>query len=88
MNDTSKDIEIRRNRMMALKTPGERIRMVSSMFDTAKTLAEAGIKRNHHSLSRAQMRSQMFMRLYGESFSAVEIARMMRNIPEMQMDIS
>jgi hypothetical protein len=86
MNDTAASIEIRRDRMIASRTPEERLRMASGMFDAARALAEVGLRRQYGSLSRAQMRARMLLRFYGECFTAAEIADLMRALPDMQLD--
>lgn len=86
MNDTSFEIEAKMAHMMSLKTPIERLRMACSMFDAGKTLLEAGIRQQFGALNEAQMRAQVFKRLYGEDFSAIEIKKMLSKIPNMQLD--
>jgi hypothetical protein len=86
MNDTSPEIEARMARMMGLKTPIERMRMASSMFDAGKTLLEAGIRQQFGALNEAQMRTQVFIRMYGEDFSKPEIIKILSKIPNMQLD--
>jgi hypothetical protein len=86
MNDTSIDIEARVDRMMAAKTPEERIRMASSMFDAARKLVEAGLRDQYGEMSEAQMRARVFERMYGEDFSEEEIRKIAGKIPNMQLD--
>jgi hypothetical protein len=75
MSDTSFEIEAKMALMMGLKTPVERMRMACSMFDTGKTLLEAGIRQQLGALNEVQMRAQVFKRIYGEDFSANEIKK-------------
>ena len=84
MNDTTQSVEIRRARMIASKSPEERLRMASSMFDAARELVESGIRSKYGNLSRSQMRFQVFLRFYREDFSASEIETVMKSIPDMQ----
>jgi hypothetical protein len=84
MNDTSRAIEIRMGRMIALKSPEERLRMASSMFDAAKMLAEIGLRRKYGQLNRSQLRTRMFLRFYGNDFSSAEIENVMKTIPNLQ----
>jgi hypothetical protein len=86
MNDTSIDIEARVARMMAAKTPVERIKMASSMFDTGRKLVEAGLRNKYGELSEAQMRGRVFVRMYGEDFSEQEIRKIAGKIPNMQLE--
>lgn len=85
MNDTTPAIEKRMMRMMMSKTPTERLKMASSMFDTARTLMKAGILHEMGPLNNAQLRAQMFLRMYGDCFTQEQIARIMNSIPNMQL---
>ena len=86
MYDTPADIEKRIARMMAERTPAERLRMASSMFDAGKKLMTAGLLRENSTLNEAQLRARIFLRLYGDCFSHEEIERIMKRIPNMQLD--
>jgi hypothetical protein len=86
MNDTSLDIEARVARMMASKTPRERLRMASSMFDTGRMLVEAGLRNKYGELTEAQIRGRVFVRMYGEDFSDEEIRKIAGKIPKMELE--
>lgn len=86
MLDTSPDIEARVAKMMAERTPTERMRMASSMFQTAKTLMTVGLLQEDPSLNEAQIRARIFVRMYGDCFSREEIGKIMKSIPNMQLD--
>jgi len=86
MSDTSVDIEKRLSRMIARRTPVERLKMVSSMFDSARKLMAAGLRLENGSLNEAQLRTRIFLRLYGECYSQEEIERIVKCIPNMQLD--
>lgn len=86
MNDTSIDVESRMARMMDSKTPQDRLRMASSMFDTGRKLVEAGIRNKYGELTQAQMRARVFVRIYGEDFSEEEIKKIAGKIPNMQLE--
>ncbi len=86
MTDTSLSIEKRMARMIALRTPVERLRMASSMFDSGKKLMKAGILDENGLLNEAQLRTKIFLRLYGESFTPAEIKQIVGSIPNMQLD--
>jgi hypothetical protein len=43
MHDTTRNIEEQMTRMMALKSPAERLLMAGSMFDSSKKLITAGL---------------------------------------------
>jgi hypothetical protein len=86
MNDTSPDIEARVARMMAERTPTERLHMASSMFDTAKEIIRAGLLQENPSLNEAQLRARMFVRMHGDCFPHPEIENILKHIPDMQRD--
>ena len=86
MNDTSPDIEARVARMMAERTPTERLQMASSMFDTVKEIMRAGLLHENPSLNEAQLRARIFVRMYGDCFTREEIRKIMKSIPNMQWD--
>jgi len=86
MSDTSVDIEKRMSQMIAQRTPAERLKMASSMFDLGKKLMVAGLLRENNSLNEAQIRARIFLRLYGECYSQAEIERIVKRIPNMQLD--
>ena len=86
MDDTSEEIKRRYKEMLMSKTPLERLRMASRMYDSAKKLAIAGILKERPHLDTSQLRGQLFLRMYGSDFSPAEIERIIRNIPNMQLD--
>lgn len=88
MKDTNPDIEQRISSMMAAKSPAERLRMASSMFETCKALMRAGLLRKNPALDEAGLRGQIFLRLYGDEFTESEIGRIIDRIPNMRLDPS
>lgn len=72
MHDTPREIEDRLWAMYAERTPEERLRMVFSMFETAKALLRAGILHEQPDLSEAEIRRELFLRLHGNDFSPEE----------------
>ncbi len=86
MNDTNPDMEKRFMSMMATRSPVERLRMASSMFDTGRALMRIGLKRQNPSLSEGQLRAQVFLRLYREDFDSSDIIRIASSIPNMTLD--
>jgi|WetSurMetagenome_2_1015567.scaffolds.fasta_scaffold68510_3 hypothetical protein len=64
MHDTIRSIEERMSRMMALKSPAERLSMAGSMFDASKKLMTAGLLKENPGLSAARLREGIFRRLY------------------------
>lgn len=86
MNDTSIEIEKRLAHKLALKTPVERLRMASSMFDAARKLVETGLRNKYGTLTEAQMRARVFVGMYRQDFSDEEIRKIAGKIPNMQLD--
>ena len=62
MNDTPPDVDELYRRMLLRRSPEERLRMACRMFSSARALARAGMP----AASGAQIRRQMFLRLYAE----------------------
>ncbi len=87
MNDTALSIEKRMVLMIASRTPVERLRMAASMFDSGKKLMKAGLQNENGLLNDAQLRTQMFLKLYGDSFTQAEIKQIVNTIPNMQLDM-
>ena len=67
-------IDRRVTTMMAKKTPAERLRMASRMFDTACALVLAGAG------PHGDVRALMLTRLYAADFSAEERARILTHL--------
>lgn len=84
MNDTPPEIEALVDRMMAERTPEERLRMGASMFDAARELMAAGLLMEDPNLTRAQLRGRLFLRTHGDCFTPKEIDRIMAAIPDME----
>jgi hypothetical protein len=86
MDDTSTKIERRYNKMLLSKSPTDRLRMASRMYDTAKKLAVSGILKERQHLDTARLRGELFVRIYGNDFSATNRERIMKAIPNMHSD--
>jgi hypothetical protein len=61
--------EDRMRKLMAQRTPAERLQMCSRMFAGAKTLMRAGMARKQGGAEVPDLRRQLFLRLYGADFS-------------------
>lgn len=86
MHDTPTRIEQRYKEMLLSRSPAERLRMASRMYDTGRKLVIAGIQKESQQLSDSQLRRQFFLRLYGNSFPSADIERIMSKIPNIQLD--
>lgn len=85
MNDTSPDVEKRYRDMIMALTPQERLAMGSRMHGTARTLLLAAIKREMPHLNDAQLRGQLFLRMYRQDFSADVIRKIAERLPNMEV---
>ena len=86
MNDTSAKIKQLYNEMLLSKSPLERLRMASRMYDSVKKLALAGLLKDRQHLDPSRLRGELFLRIYGNDFSVTEKERIMKKISSMQLD--
>ena len=75
MNDTPTEIDARMAALFAARTGSDRVRMACEMFDTARALLVADIRRREPELSGAELRVRIFERTYGDDFDADARAR-------------
>jgi hypothetical protein len=75
MRDTPDDVEARLFTLYAGLTPGERLRMACSMFDTAVALIKAGILHEQPEITEPKLREAIFRRLYSDCFTQEEMQR-------------
>jgi hypothetical protein len=86
MDDTSAIAKQSYEAMIMSLSPGERLLMACRMYDTAKTLMIAGIRMQMPDANEAQVRAQFFLRMHGTDFAPEELAKIMRELPNMQVD--
>ena len=86
MSDTPTRIEQRYKEMLLSRTPSERLRMVSRMYDSGRKLIISGIQNARQQLTASQLRGQIFLRMYGSDFTAADRERIINRIPNMQLD--
>jgi len=72
--------------MLLSKSPLERLRMASRMYDSVKKLAISGILKERQHLDTTRLRGELFLRIYGNDFSATDREQIMKKIPNMQLD--
>jgi len=65
MNDTSIEVEQLQRRLLMERTPGERLRMATGMFRTARALSTAGVLAQLGPLSAERLRRELLWRFYG-----------------------
>ena len=86
MSDTSERVERLYGDMLLSRTPLERLRMASRMYDSAKKLVMAGIRDKNPHLTVSQLRTHLFLRMYGSDFTRDEREKIIKSIPDMQLD--
>lgn len=86
MSDTPERIELLYNEMLLSRTPLERLRMASRMYDSAKKLVIAGIRDRNPHLTLSQLRAHLFLRMYGSDFTSAEREKIIKSIPGIQLD--
>ncbi len=86
MNDTSAKIKQLYNEMLLSKSPLERLRMASRMYDSVKKLAISGLLKDRQHLNPSRLRGELFLRIYGNDFSVAERERIMEKLSNMQLD--
>ena len=72
MTDTPDHVETHFRRLLAARTPAERLRMCTGMFAAAKALAAAGIRAKLGRVSERELRRQLFIRFYGGQYTEAE----------------
>ena len=82
MTDTVTTAEDLVRRLAMQRTPAERLRMCARMFSTAKTLALAGILREHKDLTPLETRRQLLLRFYGNEFTGPQTEAILEAIKE------
>ncbi|KPL03851.1 MAG: hypothetical protein AMJ73_05160 [candidate division Zixibacteria bacterium SM1_73] len=86
MDDTQAKIEQRYQEMMLSRTPLERLKMASRMYDSGRKLVISGILKGRPHLDISRLRAQLFLRMYGSDFTATDTERIIKKIPNMQLD--
>ena len=86
MDDTQAKIERRYEEMILSKSPLERLKMASRMHDSARKLVISGILKGRPYLDVSRLRAQLFLRMYGDDFTATERERIIKKMPNMQLD--
>jgi hypothetical protein len=80
VNDTKPDVEERLRALYAARSVAERVEMATSMFGSAKQVARAGIRMELGDIPESEMRRLLFLRFYGDDFSDVQTAAILRVI--------
>ena len=86
MDDPQAKIEQRYRQMLLSKSSVERLKMASRMFDSGRKLVISGILKGRPHLDTSRLRAQLFLRMYGNDFTATEREGIIKKIPNMQLD--
>ncbi len=76
MRDTPPEVQARYRALLLARTPAERLEMAGDMFAAAKALALGGIWARFGDLEPAELRVQLFLRLYGNDFAPEQRKRL------------
>ena len=87
MDDTPTKMKKLYNEMLLSKSPLDRLRMASRMYDSVKKLAISGILKERKHLDPPGLKRELFLRMYRNDFSANERERIMKKIPNTQSDM-
>jgi hypothetical protein len=66
--------------LMMRKSPQERVRMASSMFETARRIVLSSIRQNHPGISPTEERVQLFLRFYEADLTPAQVERYVAGI--------
>lgn len=69
LSDTSREAERVQLEILRKKSPAEKLRMVSDLNDTSRTLMMSGIALRHPELNEQQRRRKLMDQLLGESLA-------------------
>ena len=84
MTEVPKAIDEKYRAMLMSLSPAERLAMACRMFDTAKALALAGIRRREPTVvaDSPAARQKLFLHFYRNDFSPHETARILSRLKE------
>jgi len=74
MNDTPPHVRKRFREMMLAKSPAERVRMCSEMFDSARAMVLASLPAD---MPEGERRAALFLRFYSRDFDEPERERIL-----------
>lgn len=80
MKDTTPEIESLFYQMIMEKSGEERLMMEFSMFGMARMQVETGIRANKPNADGQEIRREIFLRFYGQEFSAEEQDKILKRI--------
>lgn len=80
MNDTSPSVEKKMREMLRNKDPVERLKMGCSMYQTSRYLIERAIKEENPSISKGDLKKEIFLKFYRDDFSPEECERIIKHL--------
>ncbi|MES1255428.1 MAG: hypothetical protein ABUS56_07470 [Acidobacteriota bacterium] len=75
MNDTTPEAAAALSALLRERSGSDRVRMMSDMFEMARTLVISSIRAQQPDISEADLRAQVFARFYASDFAPEELAR-------------
>jgi hypothetical protein len=86
MDDTPPKIKQLYDEMLLSKTPQDRLRMASRMYDSFRKLSMAELLNKRQEIAPSQLRAEIFSRIYGNDFSSADKDRIMQRILDSQQN--
>lgn len=80
MHDTSLAMDEKMRELIRAKTPLERLKMGSSMYETSRYLITRSILENNPSISKKDLRVELFLKFYKNDFSVEECERITKHL--------
>ena len=80
MEDTTSEITEKMCEMIREKTPLERLKMGSSMYQTSKSLVVRAILEDNPNISQAHLRRELFLKFYSNDFDAITRDKIVKHI--------
>lgn len=83
MRDTPEHINDKYSAMLLRMSPAERLAMACRMLDTAKALAQAGVRREQAPIGESpSVRQRIFLHFYRNDFSPREVDRILSGLAD------
>ncbi len=80
MRDTTAEVLERMCAMIRAKSPIERLKMGSSMFDTSKHLVIRAILADKPDISQMHLRKELFLKFYGDDIDSITKGKIIEHL--------
>lgn len=80
MRDTSPAMEEIMREMIRKKTPQERLKMGSSMYDTSRHFIVRAILEEKPNISESELRKEIFLKFYKDDFPPEELMKIANHL--------